>query len=233
MREVGETGWMHIIIRGINRENLFYDEADYSKFASTIERVRRETGCEIAAFCLMANHIHLLLYEEQGAHSQLIKRLLISYAAYYNKKYDRVGHVFQDRFRSEPINDEQYLLTVARYIFRNPEKAGICPAEEYPYTTIQTDGVLSGYFSSQEELSAFLKTENEDRCLEYDSTYSFSDADTINLLTELTGERNPQLLQEFDRVKRDEIIRELKSQGATVRQISRLTGLNRNIVQRA
>ena len=233
IRNTGKTGWAHIIIRGINRENLFYDEEDYLRFVSTLTRFQRETGSELAAWCLMSNHVHLLMFVEDGSHAVMIKKLLVSYAAYYNKKYDRVGHVFQDRFRSEAINDEGYLLTVARYIYRNPQKAGICPARTYPYTYIQTDGILSGYFAAPEALFAYLETENADRCMEYDSSGAYSDSEALELLCEMNGSRNPQSVQSLEKAKRDELLRRLKEKGLTVRQISRLTGVNRNTVQRA
>ena len=233
VRMIGNTGWAHIILRGINRESLFYDEEDFARFQSTIARFRREVSFEIAAACLMSNHVHLLMFEENGTHARVIKKILVSYAAYFNKKYDRVGHVFQDRFRSEPVNDERYLLTVARYIYQNPQKAGICAASEYPHTFIRGDGVLSGYFSSADELTAFLETANEDRCLEYDSSSGYSDAEALTLLRELVGDQNPQCVQRLAREQRDSLLLRLKEQGLTVRQISRLTGINRNTIQRA
>ena len=232
-RDMGTTGWEHIILRGINRENLFYDAQDYSRFSSTLSRFQKESAFEIAASCLMSNHVHLLMYEENGAHAQIIKRIAVSYASYYNRKYDRVGHVFQDRFRSEPVNDERYLLSVARYIYLNPQKAGLCSAAEYPYTYVQTDGVLSGYFNSPEALDVFLNTDSDDRCLEYDSLPGYADSEALELLSAISGDKNPQSIQGLDRASRDGILRQLKAAGLTVRQISRLTGINRNIVQRA
>jgi REP element-mobilizing transposase RayT len=232
VRNLGSTGWEHIILRGINRENLFYDEEDFARFLSTVSRFQRECPFEIAASCLMSNHVHLLMHTENGAHSQIIRRITVSYASYYNRKYDRVGHVFQDRFRSEPVENDRYLLTVARYIYMNPQKAGICAAAQYPYTFVQTDGILSGYFNSPEELSDFLNTESNDRCLEFDSTSGYTDAEALELLASVTGSTNPQSLQGFDKTRRDEMLRRLKTAGLTVRQISRLTGINRNTVQR-
>ena len=234
MRDVGSTGWVHIILRGINREDLFYDEEDYERFVSTLARFKRELAFEIPVFCLMSNHVHLLMFDENGAYAQAIKKIAVSYAAYYNKKYDRVGHVFQDRFRSEPVKDERYLLSVARYIYRNPEKAGICPAREYPYTFVQkNDGILTGYFSSEEELTAFLETDDTERHLEYDTGGSLSDAEAAELLRTITGSDDPQYVQRLDRAGRDTLLLQLKKLGLTVRQISRLTGVNRNVVQRA
>ena len=162
-----------------------------------------------------------------------MKKITVSYAIYYNKKYERVGHVFQDRFRSEPVNDEKYLLTVARYIYQNPQRAGICSAAEYPYTLLSQDGILSGYFDTESSLREFLNAENNDRCLEYDSNGSYPDADVLKMLSSMIGSDNPQLLQSVDKALRDDILCDLKSSGISIRQISRLTGINRNIIQRA
>ena len=233
IRNLGKNGWVHIILRGINRENLFYDVEDYERFISTVSRFQREIRFDIAASCLMSNHVHLLLHAGENSHSQIIKKITVSYAAYYNKKYDRVGHVFQDRFRSEPIQDERYLLTVARYIYLNPQKAGITSAAEYPYTFLQTDGVLSGYFDSPEQLHAFLEADNEDRCMDYDTKDGYDDEEALQLLTKITGNSNPQNIQYLDRTTRDAMLRQMKAEGLTVRQLSRLTGINRNIIQRA
>ena len=233
IRNLGKTGWAHIILRGINRENLFYDSTDYERFLSTTERFRKESNAEIAALCLMSNHVHILLKEENGCYARIMKKIAVSYAAYYNKKYERVGHVFQDRFRSETIRDDRQFLTVLRYIYQNPQKAGICKAEEYPYSFVQPDGVVSGYFASVDDLNTFLNAENQDRCLEYDSAGAFSDAEALAVIAELSGCDNPMFLQSADKELRNEILRELKAKGITVRQLSRLTGINRNIVQRA
>ena len=233
LRNLGKTGWEHIILRGINRENLFYDAEDYERFSSTVLRFQREQAFNIVASCLMSNHVHLLMFAEDGTHSQIIKRITVSYAAYYNEKYDRVGHVFQDRFRSEPVDDERYLLTVARYIYLNPQKAGVCAAAAYPYTFLQTDGVLNGYFDTPEDLRAYLEAENKDRCLEYDTTARYDDAEALKVLVEISGDSNPQYIQSLGRADRDELLQQMKKAGLSVRQIARLTGVNRNIIQRA
>lgn len=233
IRNIGQSGWAHIILRGINRENLFYDKEDFTRFISVMDRFQRECSFILEAYCLMSNHVHMLLYSEDRQHAEIIKKIAVSYAAYYNKKYDRVGHVFQDRFRSEPVNDERYLLIVARYIYLNPQKACICRAAEYPYSMVRTDGILSGFFTSEDELMDFLETENGDCCLEYDSINGFTDSEALAVLNSLIGNQNPQSVQALDRKQRDEILLQLKQNGLTIRQISRITGINRNIVQRA
>ena len=232
-RDLANSGWAHIIVRGINRENLFYDAEDYDRFQSTVDRYQKECGVEVAIICLMSNHVHILLKEENSSYAEIMKKITVSYASYYNRKYDRVGHIFQDRFLSEAITDEQYFLTALRYIYKNPEKAGICPASQYPYTRIDTSGIISGYFSSEKELKAFLEAENSDSCLEYSTDKNQHDADALKLLAEITGSENPFALQAFERNRRNEVLHELKERGYSVRCLSRLTGINRNIVQRA
>ncbi len=73
----------------------------------------------------MDNHVHIVIKEQKDTISRIMKRIGASYAHYYNKKYKRVGHVFQDRYKGETIEDEKYLLAVIRYIHNSPKKAGI------------------------------------------------------------------------------------------------------------
>ena len=96
--------------------------------------------CHIYAYCLMPNHIHLLLREKGWQLSDIIKSVASSYAFYFNKKYERIGHLFQDRYRSEPCDDMQYFFTLFRYIHQNPVKAGITQyVEDYPYSSWRND----------------------------------------------------------------------------------------------
>ena len=92
--------------------------------------------CTFYAYCLMSNHVHLLIkthHEDIGA---TIKHLAVVYAMYFNHKYSRAGHLFQDRFKSEPVNDMAYFVTLLRYIHQNPLKAGIVQSvSEYPWSS--------------------------------------------------------------------------------------------------
>lgn len=232
-RNIRNECWAHIIVRGINRENLFYDREDYNRFISTLKRLKDENELQIAAYCLMSNHVHILMCTGNETYSKIMKKLLIRYAMYYNLKYDRVGHVFQDRYRSEPVEDERHLLVVAGYIYRNPQKAGISVARHYPFTYIQTDGILAEYFASTRELMEFLETENDDKCMEYDLSGGYSDDEARGILCDIIKNDNPQSIQSFNKIERNKILNMLKERGISIRQISRLTGINRNIIQRA
>ena len=124
-RQRSGTDIYHVILRGINRQQIFYDEEDYDYFIRLLNRFQKVSQYEVYAYCLMGNHIHLLIKVHQESLGTIFQRIGASFVYWYNLKYQRVGHLFQDRFKSEPVENERYFLTVMRYIFRNPVKAGI------------------------------------------------------------------------------------------------------------
>lgn len=124
-RMKSKTGIYHVIVRGISQQNIFHDEEDFMKYLEMLERVKKKSGFKLYGYCLMGNHVHLLIHESQDELSVVMKGLGISYAWWYNWKYKRTGHVFQDRYKSECVEDDTYLLTVIRYIHQNPVKAGM------------------------------------------------------------------------------------------------------------
>ncbi len=124
-RIYSDTGVYHIMMRGNDKRTIFLDDNDRRSFISTLYEKASEENTDIYAYCLMNNHVHLLLYEKEYNISRLIKRINVSFAYHFNKKYKRVGHLFQDRFKSEIIDNNDYLLAAVRYIHNNPVKAGI------------------------------------------------------------------------------------------------------------
>ena len=113
------------MIRGIEKSDIFHNDYDKLKFLDILEKKKSENEFDLFAFCLMDNHVHLLLKEKEFSLSRIMKCINVSYALYFNKTYSRVGYLFQDRFKSEIINNEAYLLEVIRYIHNNPVKAGM------------------------------------------------------------------------------------------------------------
>ena len=102
-------------------------------------------------YCLMDNHVHLLLETGSEPLSRLMKRIGVRYAAYYKWKYHRTGHLFQDRFRSEAVEDDSYFLAVYRYITLNPVKAGLCEKPgQYPWCGVRSSGIGDGCFCHTE-----------------------------------------------------------------------------------
>jgi putative transposase len=117
-RKKSESAIYHIMLRGINKQTIFEDDEDKEKFIQT------SCGYNLYVYCLMSNHVHFLLKTNKEPLEKIMKRIGASYVYWYNWKYERIGHLFKDRFRSEPVEDDAYFLTVLRYIHQNPLKAG-------------------------------------------------------------------------------------------------------------
>ncbi|SMD17567.1 transposase, partial [Sporomusa malonica] len=102
-RKKSNSGYYHVMIRGNDRKNIFLDEEDKQNFIEILYQKKQENIYLLHAFCLMDNHVHLMLQEGEVNIANIMKRINISYVHYFNKKYKKIGHLFQDRFKSEGI----------------------------------------------------------------------------------------------------------------------------------
>lgn len=125
----------HIISRGIDKQNLFYDDEDRKRFLKILKEIKEENNYIIYAYCLMSNHIHMVIKSEKEFLSKGIKSLLLRYGHYFNKKYERVGSIVQNRFSSRNIETIKYFIDVCKYVHRNPENAGICKTKDYKWSS--------------------------------------------------------------------------------------------------
>lgn len=252
-REKCESGMYHIMVRGINRQDIFHDDEDYKIFLETLECKKISDNCEIYAYCLMSNHVHLLLHDKKDEISRTMKRIGISYAWWYNWKYNRVGHVFQDRYKSESINDDSQLLNVLRYIHNNPVKSLLVKeaeeyrwsscrvyygAKEYPIGLTNTEfilGILSNNrASAASKLKEFTKEKNQDRFLDYEVKLRKSDEDLREDIECILGNEPVTILQTINTKTRNEILKTIKEiEGVSQRQIARVTGINQSIISQA
>lgn len=240
-RVFSRSGYMHIIIRGVGRQILFEDNCDYRRFLATLERYCLETGVRICAYCLMENHVHLLVWDHKTSISLLMKKVGVSYSRYFNRKYERTGHLLQDRYLSEIIEGNRNFLMVFRYILRNPQKAGICKASEYPWSSyalyekplaFMELSQIRELLGDQKNYEEFINEAADDRFMEYETHY-YDDKWAQEILCQCLNIKSGTILQTYDRKERNIAIKLLKSNGLTNRQIERLTGISRNIVQRA
>ena len=128
-RESSGTGIYHVMMRGINHQNIFEEQEDYYQLLNTLDMMAQSyepdgtpsgRNYTLYAYCLMSNHIHLLIREREDKIGMAIKRIASSYVYYYNHKYSRDGHLFRERFKSEVVNDLAYFVTLLRYIHLNP-----------------------------------------------------------------------------------------------------------------
>jgi len=128
----------HVIIRGIERCDIFRDDEDRTRFVERLGALLRETSTQCYAWALMRNHVHLLLMPMLQPLSVLMRRLLTGYAVVFNRKYSRSGHLFQNRYKSIICEEEPYFLELVRYIHLNPVRAGAVPSvddlSDYPWT---------------------------------------------------------------------------------------------------
>jgi len=247
-RKKSETGIYHIMLRGINRQNIFEDEEDNERFLQILQECKAVSGFKLFAYCLMGNHIHLLLKVENEGLEQIFRRIGARFVYWYNWKYKRTGHLFQDRFKSEPIENESYLLTVLRYIHQNPLKASLCKSvDAYKWSSYKTylngNGITDIEFSlsifdedKQRELEQFInfhKEESEAQCLELDEeTYPLTDDEARKIIMKVCGAKNATNFQGLDIKKRDKALQSLKENGLSIRQIARLTGVSFGIARK-
>lgn len=117
---------LHVVQRGVNRGRCFLSEGDYADYLQLLSRCAREFACSVHAYCLMANHVHLLLTPHQaGACARLMKHLNQCYVQRLNKSNGRSGPLWEGRFHSGLVASDRYALTCYRYIELNPVRAGI------------------------------------------------------------------------------------------------------------
>ncbi|MCL5057971.1 MAG: transposase [Actinobacteria bacterium] len=246
-RNSSSTGIYHIMLRGINRQDIFGDEEDIERLLETIKKYKEVSQYQIYAYCVMSNHIHMLIKETEDSISNIIKRISSSYVFWYNKRYERCGHLFQERFKSEAVENDEYFLTVVRYIHQNPIKAGVVKGiSDYKWSSyneymdraviVDSDFVLDMLSpdrkSAIELFRSFNIQKNNDACLEIDEKVRVSDSKLRECLLNL-GIVNPREMRQLDKSKRDDIIKKLKSiNGITIRQLSRMTGISKSVLDR-
>ena len=258
LRVISSTGIYHVMLRGINRQIIFEFPIDYLKFIDLLYSMispKDEAGrtlpslCRIYAYCLMPNHVHLVLQEKNEKLSVVVKRIAAAYALYYNKKYEHYGHLFQDRFKSEPVNDESYFVTLLRYVHQNPVAGGLCKhVADYKWSSwgeyIERNDGISKICSVSIVLKRIpideLQMLVEDplpktvQVIDFDRRRgSLPDSDVVEFFTETYGLRHPCKLQLYSKERRNDILRAAKEYGASIKQLSRLTSIGEKIIRNA
>lgn len=126
----------HVMTQGINKEYIFNNSEDIQWYLSVMSKLSEQYNIEIISYCVMSNHVHMLLKAEDTKElGKYMQKLSMKYGRYYNNKYNRVGYVFRGRYKAEAIMDEKHMYNCIRYIYNNPVVAGICSEpKEYPYS---------------------------------------------------------------------------------------------------
>ncbi len=235
-RQRSVTDVYHIMLRGINRMDIFNEDKDRIMFLHYLKECVKKEHYEILGFCLMSNHVHLLVKSsEPGIY---MHRLELKYALWFNDKYERCGHLFQNRYRSEVVETEDYLCRCLRYILQNPVKAGISrTVSDYAwssykvYFNLQKSFVSSDFiklfFDSKADFETYVeyiveeKNMLEDRLGDQELRQIWMDKLSGHTVAALTKSERKYLVGEM-----------LKIPGVGIRQLSRITGIDKGVICR-
>lgn len=245
------TKTYHIIIRGNNKQDIFLCDNDREKFLKLIKITKEKYKYKLYLFVLMANHVHMVVYDENNDISKIMHKLCSSYAKYFNYRYERVGHLFQDRYRSISINDEAYLFNLISYVHNNPCKAHIGNLETYKWSSYKdytntgaikitdTEFILKLFGEDKKKaLNQFVlynkKIDDKEYLkLELETEGILTDEDAIQYIKSVTKIDNLMKILTFNTAIRNRYIYEIsKIEGIQTGQISRIFGISKRTIMR-
>ena len=238
-----KSGIYHIMLRGINRQQIFEDDEDFEKFLWVMKDVKQLSRFKLYGYCLMGNHIHLLLKPENEPLELIFRRIGSKYVYWYNLKYQRTGHLFQDRFKSEPVESISSFFVVLRYIHQNPVKANICDnIENYKFSSYReyisdsfiVDKKYIHKYMTIEEFIEFNQQYNDDKCLDLDGAKSvrITDEQLRIFVYEFVSCKNVSDFQKLDYDKQRFCVNKLFECGASIRQMVRLLGMSKSTIEK-
>ena len=246
-RARSESGFYHVVAKGNGGQDLFEDASDYRAFLELVAAAAEKCDVLVHAYCLMSNHVHLLLEDQGGRLSEFMKSLVTGYAMRFNAKASHIGHVFQQRFKSQPVEDEAHLLQAVRYIHNNPAKAGMCPADEYPWSSyheyasgiqgasgvqgVATVALVLGMCGGREGFRAFQAESGDD--YRFGQRSRIADGEAREVVRRIRGDIAPGDIKAMERPRRNALLFDLKDAGLSVRQIERLTGIGRGTIAKS
>ena len=223
-------------------QRIFEEQADYEKFMSTLLKYKKECGFALYAWCLMSNHIHLLLKEKTDPLCVIFQKINTSFVKWYNLKYERRGHLFQERYFSEPVEDAVYLLRAVRYVHLNPVKGGLCKTPDaYRYSSY-ANYFLSGRYKDsdmilglmrKDDFEQYHREKNDDICLDIDNCIpqKLTDEEASQLISMSFGCERISQIQQMPYAMRNQAVIQLLQAGGSLRQISRLTGISIRVIR--
>jgi REP element-mobilizing transposase RayT len=243
-RQPSESGIHHVMLRGVNRELIFRDDEDRETFLHFLTLTKSLSGCRILAYCLMSNHVHLVARVGSEDLGQMIKRLSVRYVGWHNRKYGRVGHLFQDRFKSRPVDNDEYLQTLLRYVWSNPVQAGLVrQAQDYRWSSLRLLGRPDALLDESEllaliplgtlwELARLPAPQGWVPKVVTHSRPLMTDAEAADALRGLCDRFGVGSLDELPQAGRDRILAELLDRGLSLRQVVRVAGVSIRAVRR-
>ncbi len=241
-RKLSKSGFYHIVFRGINHQNIFEEEQDFEYMLEIFKKLKQEMQFEIHAYCLMTNHVHILLKESQtGDISTILKRLLTKYVMKFNKKYQRSGALIGSRYKSKVVEVDEYFIPLIVYIHQNPLRAGIVKKlENYRYSSYCeyigkrkfVDVKLSLEMLGKKE---WVKAHQQlvENKFQVEGRKKLSEEEIRQKILKDTNNIEPQGIGTLEKTERDRILQKLKNSGLSIREIERATGISRGIVAKS
>lgn len=245
-RKKSSTLIYHVVIKGADRQLLFEERKDYLKYLEILAFYKEECKFKILAYCLMSNHVHLLIrHSPEIPLDAIFRRINTTYAGWFNTKYNRTGFVQDGRYHSEPVETERYLRCVIHYIHNNPSKAGLerGPGGGYPWSSYKDYQNGRSSLTDTEEVYKILGTqailvenaddEMNDACLDIDQVRKrISDDAARDIIKRICGCSTATEFQKLPTIQRNKIIVELGKEGISIRQMNRLTGVSRGAIEK-
>lgn len=242
------TGFYHVCARGTGKQPIFEGDEDRWEFLELIRDCCREAGVTVIAWCLMGNHVHLVLADYEDRMSAAMHRLLLTYARRFNKRTGRTGHLFQNRFDRRSLDTDWQVMEAIRSVHADPQEAGVSLIERYPWSSFAEylraydNDTTRGFSDPSCVLELFGSAEGF-------IAYSLSTPDggepALGDMKETEWERHAfagKMAKELGvplrgvkaapPAQRDTVIFGLHDAGFTVREIERYTGISKSTVSR-
>lgn len=242
-RRVAESGFYHVVTRGNGKQIIFESDDDRAAFVKLLKECTNAEGVSVIAWCLMDNHVHIILLDPDGRLSEVMRTLLTRYANRFNARTGHVGHVFQERFYSEAIESDRQLLAAVRYVHLNPEKGGLCAADKYRWSSYsEYVGSESAQLARTEIVLDMLQgpegfisliRESGDACAYVPRFGLMDEADALTVATDAllaAGLCAPGDVKGLSKPRRNKAIVVLSELGFSIRRIERVTGVGRGTI---
>lgn len=256
IRQLSNSAIYHILIQGYNKEPIFKADSDKNFFINILLDNVSQSNLEIFAYCIMDNHAHLVIRDFKYNLSTFMKEITKKYAHFFNKTYERSGKVFHDRFKSEPIEDAESLISVLTFIHNDPLRANIVNQQErYMWSSYNfhlDNGLIKEYFVTTNKAFNILSIHSDInpqsilKCTNDTSNCKFLDCDNINTYKTILNEYEAKLFvkdylesknETLESIKtnwelRYTLVKELKDKSnLSIRKIAYILSLTRGIVQ--
>jgi len=246
---MSSTGIYHIILRSVNQHLIFEEDSDYQKFLYILSDCKMKYDIKVYAYCLMDNHIHILLNSPPNKLAAFFRSLETRFVRWYNNKYLRTGHLFQDRYHSTAIESERAFLAALVYIHDNPVKANMCRyPSEYRWSSYNAyygkknslidSGLADKIAGNRDYLLRFFSraiNHSNDELFANDHKKQklfLTDEKALEIFISTSKLSSTSEVNNLNKVQRNRLVHNLRTKGLTVKQVARLMDISETTVKR-